>query len=92
MTSVNLILSVPQGFVVATSLGIDGLARHLSPGSGKYFMGRSLFLDLAVEGTAPTVTPARPWLLRRLALRPRPLSPTTASRARPSAPMPAVSW
>ncbi len=51
--AVNLVLSIPQGFVVATSLGIEGLARHLSPGSGKYFRGRSVFFDLALEGTVP---------------------------------------
>jgi len=51
--AVNLVLSIPQGFVVATSLGIEGLAQHLSPGSGKYFVGRSVFLDLAVEDAVP---------------------------------------
>ncbi|MBN1425569.1 hypothetical protein JXA88_13525 [Candidatus Fermentibacteria bacterium] len=51
--SQNLVLSIPQGFVVATSLGIEGLARHKSPGSGKYFRGRSVFFDLAIEGAMP---------------------------------------
>lgn len=51
--AVNLILSIPQGFIVATSLGIEGFARHISPGSGKYFVGRSIFFDLALEGLSP---------------------------------------
>lgn len=51
--SLNLVLSIPQGFVVATSLGIEGLARHKSPGSGKYFKGRAIFFDLAIEDTTP---------------------------------------
>lgn len=51
--TVNLVLSIPQGFVVATSLGIEGLARHQSPGSGKYFLGRAIYFDLAMEGMEP---------------------------------------
>ena len=36
MTSkLNLLLTVPQGSVTATSLGIDGYAWHRSPGSGR---------------------------------------------------------
>jgi hypothetical protein len=49
MEKANLVLTIPQGSVIATSLGIDGLAKHLSPGSGKHFQGRSIYLDLAVK-------------------------------------------
>lgn len=53
MADVNLILTIPQGVVTATSLGIQGLARHRSPGSGKHFVGRSVFADLAIENNRP---------------------------------------
>ncbi|MBP7126150.1 hypothetical protein KBD49_07275 [Myxococcota bacterium] len=53
MSSPRLILILPQGSVLATSLGIDGLAKHLSPGSGKHFQGRSLFLELRTTDHRP---------------------------------------
>ena len=53
MPDINLVLSIPQGAITATSLGIDGLARHRSPGSGKHFKGRKLFADLAVKNLSP---------------------------------------
>lgn len=53
MADLNLILTIPQGVVTATSLGIAGLARHRSPGSGKHFLGRSIFADLAVSNGRP---------------------------------------
>ncbi len=53
MPEVNLVLSIPQGLITATSLGIGGLARHSSPGSGKHFKGRKLFVDLALKGGLP---------------------------------------
>lgn len=53
MADVNLILTIPQGVVTATSLGIQGLARHRSPGSGKHFVGRAVFADLALDGKHP---------------------------------------
>lgn len=49
MSEIHLILSIPQGVITATSLGIEGLAWHHSPGSGKHFKGRKLFVELAVE-------------------------------------------
>lgn len=51
MTSskLNLLLTVPQGSVTATSLGLDGYTWHRSPGSGKYFQGRYILVDLALE-------------------------------------------
>ncbi len=49
MDKSNLVLTIPQGSVIATSLGIEGLAKHLSPGSGKHFQGRAIYLDLAIK-------------------------------------------
>jgi hypothetical protein len=48
MANLNLILTIPQGTMTATSLGIEGLARHRSPGSGKHFRGRKIYVDLAL--------------------------------------------
>ncbi len=53
MGQVNLILNVPHGSVTATSLGIEGYALHRSPGSGKYFRGKNIMIDLALEGDRP---------------------------------------
>jgi len=53
MADIRLVLIVPQGAVVATSLGMEGFARHTSPGSGKYFFGRTVLFDLALEGDRP---------------------------------------
>jgi hypothetical protein len=53
MDGVNLILTLPHGVVTATSLGIEGFARHRSPGSGKHFSGRTVLADLRVEGGKP---------------------------------------
>jgi hypothetical protein len=52
MERLNLVLTITYGSVVATSLGLEGLARHLSPGSGKHFEGRAVFADLALDGGA----------------------------------------
>ncbi len=49
MAGLNLVLTIPQGAVIATGLGLEELAWHLSPGSGRHFRGRSIFVDLAVE-------------------------------------------
>jgi hypothetical protein len=49
MANVNLVLTIPQGSVIATSLGLEGLAWHLSPGSGRHFHGRAIFVDLALD-------------------------------------------
>lgn len=54
MSSVNLVLAIPQGSVIATSLGLEGLAWHMSPGSGRHFRGRSIFVDLALDGARPS--------------------------------------
>ncbi len=53
MADVNLILTVPQGVITATSLGVEHLARHHSPGSGKHFHGRKVFVDLAQSNGRP---------------------------------------
>ena len=52
----HLILIIPHGFVIATSLGIEGYARHQSPGSGKHFTGRTIFVDLAITDDQPGFT------------------------------------
>ena len=53
MAEVNLVLNVPHGSVTATSLGIEGYAMHRSPGSGKYFRGKNIMIDLALEDGRP---------------------------------------
>jgi hypothetical protein len=53
MEGLNLVLTIPQGAVMATRLGLEELAWHLSPGSGRHFRGRSIFVDLALEGKQP---------------------------------------
>jgi hypothetical protein len=50
----NLILTLPQGSITATSLDIEGFARHRSPGAGRYFEGKALYVPLAMQGGAPT--------------------------------------
>ncbi len=56
MNEPTLILTVPNGNVTATSLGIQGLANRRSPGSGKHFRGRSILVDLATDGEKPGFT------------------------------------
>jgi hypothetical protein len=53
MAQLNLILTLPQGANTATSLGVEGFAWHRSPGSGKYFLGRSVYIDLALKDGKP---------------------------------------
>lgn len=48
-----LILSLPHDMCTATSLGLEGFARHRSPGSGSVFQGRAIFVDLAVANGKP---------------------------------------
>lgn len=54
MNEPTLIMTLPTGNVTATSLGIEGLAHHHSPGSGKHFHGRSIMVDLAIDGEKPS--------------------------------------
>lgn len=56
MSQLNLVLAIPQGSVIATSLGVEGLALHRSPGAGRYFQGREVYVDLAVSGGKPGFT------------------------------------
>ena len=53
MTVAKLVLSLPQGIITATSLSLPELGQHRSPGSGKYFEGRSILVDLAVRDGKP---------------------------------------
>lgn len=53
MAAPQLILTIPQGAITATSLGVEGLALHRSPGSGKHFHGRKILVELATQGAAP---------------------------------------
>ena len=56
MEQLNLILSLPQGAMTATNLGIEGFAWHRRPGSGKFFQGRTIFFDLALSNRRPDFT------------------------------------
>ncbi len=56
MNELNLILTVPQGVLTATDLGVEGFARHVSPGSGRFFYGRTVLVDLAIDGMGPAFT------------------------------------
>ncbi len=53
MAESRLILSLPHGILTATSLTAEGFAKHRSPGSGKYFHGRTVLVTLAQEGDKP---------------------------------------
>jgi hypothetical protein len=44
--NVKLIATLPLGALVATSLSVEALGWHRSPGSAKHFSGRSIFLEL----------------------------------------------
>ncbi|MBI5547426.1 MAG: hypothetical protein HY901_26385 [Deltaproteobacteria bacterium] len=50
---VMLIATLPQAALVATSLTIEGLGWHRSPGSAKHFHGRSVFLQLPHDHGKP---------------------------------------
>ena len=56
MSQAQLIMTLPHGNVTATGLGIDGLAKRRSPGSGKHFRGRSIMVELACDGEKPLFT------------------------------------
>lgn len=53
MGEINLVLAVPHGIITATSLGLAGYAKHRSPGSNKYFRGKMIMIDLALETGRP---------------------------------------
>lgn len=50
---VSLIVTLPQGALVATSLSVEALGWHRSPGSAKHFYGRSIFLELPIKDAKP---------------------------------------
>ncbi len=53
MSSVNLVLSLPNGVITATSLGVPGYAWHRSPGTSGKFHGHSVLVDLALKDSYP---------------------------------------
>ena len=53
MSDPQLIMTIPNGSVTATFLGVEGLAKRRSPGSGKHFRGRSILIELACDGVKP---------------------------------------
>jgi hypothetical protein len=53
MSDSNLILSIPQASVVATSLDVEGFARHRSPGAGRYFENKAVYVQLAMKDGKP---------------------------------------
>jgi hypothetical protein len=55
--NVKLILTIPQGALVATSLGVEGFAQHRSPGAGRFFEGRAVYVDVAVRDGRPAFAP-----------------------------------
>jgi hypothetical protein len=56
MEQLNLILSLPQGAIAATNLGVEGFAWHRRPGSGTCVHGRTIFFDLALSNRHPDFT------------------------------------
>lgn len=53
MSNVNLVLSLPNGIITATSLGVPGYAWHRSPGTSGKFHGHSVLVDLALQDGYP---------------------------------------
>jgi hypothetical protein len=53
MATLNLLMSLPMGSITATSLSVEEFARHRSPGSGKYYQGRSILISLALRDDRP---------------------------------------
>lgn len=53
MATLNLLMSLPVGSITATSLSVEDFARHRSPGSGKYYQGRSILVSLALKDDRP---------------------------------------
>ncbi len=56
MNTPKLIISLPYDMCTATSLGVDGLAGHNSPGSGQVFHSRAIFVDLKLDKGKPGFT------------------------------------
>jgi hypothetical protein len=53
MSESKLILAIPQGSLIATSLDVEGFARHRSPGAGRYFEGKAVYVEVAVADGKP---------------------------------------
>jgi len=53
MAQPKLVLTIPQGSLIAISLDIEGFARHRSPGSGKFFQGRTIFFEVGLKDMKP---------------------------------------
>jgi hypothetical protein len=53
MSRAKLVLTLPHGVITATTLSMADFGHHRSPGSGKYFEGRSILVDLAVREDRP---------------------------------------
>ena len=53
MSNANLVLSLPNGVITATSLGVPGYAWHRSPGTSGKFHGHSVLVDLALKDGYP---------------------------------------
>ncbi|MCC6527307.1 MAG: hypothetical protein IT373_31955 [Polyangiaceae bacterium] len=53
MSERRLILSIPHGILTATTHTVEGYAWHRRPGSGKYFQGRTILVNLAVANGKP---------------------------------------
>jgi hypothetical protein len=53
MKPTNLVLAVPQGSITATSLDVEGFAQHRSPGAGRYFEGKAIYVQLALADSKP---------------------------------------
>ncbi|MGC4120697.1 MAG: hypothetical protein QM765_40195 [Myxococcales bacterium] len=53
--NISLIATLPLGTLMATSLSIEELGWHRSPGSAKHFHGRSIFLEVPHENGKPAV-------------------------------------
>jgi hypothetical protein len=53
MATLNLLMSLPVESITATSLSVEEFARHRSPGSGKYYQGRSILISLGLKDDRP---------------------------------------
>src|SRR5690349_19316428 len=52
----HIMLAIPQGSIIATSLDTEAFARHRSPGAGRYFEGKAVYVELAVKDGKPDFT------------------------------------
>jgi hypothetical protein len=52
----HLMLAIPQGSITATSLTTGDFAHHRSPGAGRFFEGKAVYVELAVKDGKPDFT------------------------------------